>query len=215
MEMAFNEHYHEVMEILADMLVSVFQGLRKHFAKEIAIVRDQYPIEEFKFPEKGSDVLCLTFKEGVALLHEAGHTEVAELEDLSTEMERTLGKIVREKYDTDFYILDKFPSAARPFYAMPDANDENYSNSYGRPHSSLLPVLLTMDRLLHARRGDSFWGPAYPRLRIPWQANEGVRCRPQLAGIRGLRAKFQERRAAACRWRYRFGARGVFVLGIG
>jgi nondiscriminating aspartyl-tRNA synthetase len=132
MEMAFNEHYHEVMELLADMLVNVFKGLRQRFSKEIAIVREQYPIEEFKFPESGKDVLVLTFKQGVAMLHEAGHTEVSDLEDLSTEMERTLGRLVREKYDTDFYILDKFPAAARPFYTMPDPTDSNYSNSYGR-----------------------------------------------------------------------------------
>ncbi|KAA8902963.1 hypothetical protein FN846DRAFT_891342 [Sphaerosporella brunnea] len=130
MEMAFNEHYHEVMELLADMLVNVFKGLRQHFAKEIAIVREQYPIEEFKFPESGKDVLVLTFKEGVKMLHEAGHTEVSDLEDLSTEMERTLGRLVREKHDTDFYVLDKFPAAARPFYTMPDPADPLYSNSY-------------------------------------------------------------------------------------
>ncbi|KAI5818660.1 hypothetical protein BZA77DRAFT_306139 [Pyronema omphalodes] len=130
MEMAFDEHYHEVMEVLADMLVNVFKGLRTQYAKEIAIVREQYPIEEFKFPESGKDVLVLTFKEGVKMLHEAGHTEVSDLEDLSTEMERTLGKLVREKYDTDFYVLDKFPAAARPFYTMPDPTDANYSNSY-------------------------------------------------------------------------------------
>jgi len=134
MEMAFDEHYHEVMEVLADMLVNVFNGLRQNFAKEIAIVRDQYPIEEFKFPETGKDVLVLTFKQGAAMLHEAGHTEVSDLEDLSTEMERTLGRLVRAKYDTDFYILDKFPSAARPFYTMPDPTDNQYSNSYGRTH---------------------------------------------------------------------------------
>jgi nondiscriminating aspartyl-tRNA synthetase len=138
MEMAFDEHYHEVMEVLADMLVNVFKGLRTQYAKEITIVREQYPIEEFKFPESGKDVLVLTFKEGVKMLHDAGHTEVSDLEDLSTEMERTLGKLVREKYDTDFYILDKFPSAARPFYTMPDPSDANYSNSYGMFTTSTL-----------------------------------------------------------------------------
>ncbi|KAG8908261.1 aspartate--tRNA ligase dps1, partial [Tulasnella sp. 417] len=29
-----------------------------------------------------------------------------------------------------YYILDKFPSAVRPFYTMPDAADPHYSNSY-------------------------------------------------------------------------------------
>ena len=31
---------------------------------------------------------------------------------------------MREKYDTDFYILDKYPMAVRPFYTMPDAHDK-------------------------------------------------------------------------------------------
>ncbi len=27
------------------------------------------------------------------------------------------------QYDTDYYILDKYPLAVRPFYTMPDPND--------------------------------------------------------------------------------------------
>jgi aspartyl-tRNA synthetase len=107
--MAFEEHYHEVVEVLENLFVYIFNGLRERFAKEIAIVREQYPVEEFKIPKEGK-VLRLTFKEGIAMLREKGY-EVADLEDLSTEMERNLGKLVLEKYDTDFYILDKFPIA--------------------------------------------------------------------------------------------------------
>lgn len=44
--------------------------------------------------------------------------------------ERALGKIVKEKYDTDFYMLYGYPSAIRPFYTMLDPNDPNYTNSY-------------------------------------------------------------------------------------
>ena len=61
--------------------------------------------------------------QGVALLAKAGIVQ-NELEDLSTENERSLGDIVAEKYETDFYILDKFPLAVRPFYTMPDPADE-------------------------------------------------------------------------------------------
>jgi len=41
-------------------------------------------------------------------------------EDLSTENEKKLGDIVREKYDTDFFFMDKYPLSVRPFYTMPD-----------------------------------------------------------------------------------------------
>ncbi len=33
--------------------------------------------------------------------------------DLTTELERSLGKIVKEKYKTDFYILYRYPLAVR------------------------------------------------------------------------------------------------------
>lgn len=50
--------------------------------------------------------------------------------DLTGAMELELGRIVKEKYGTDFFMLDKYPSTIRPFYTMPDPNDHRYSNSY-------------------------------------------------------------------------------------
>lgn len=51
-------------------------------------------------------------------------------EDLTTANEKFLGKLVKEKYGTDFFILDKYPLAVRPFYTMPDPNSKKFSNSY-------------------------------------------------------------------------------------
>lgn len=128
LEMTFEEHYHEVLDVLSELCLFIFKELKNRYGKEIELVRRQFPMEEFKLPEDGK-VVKLTYKEGVALLREAGK-EIGDFEDLSTENEKLLGKLVREKYDTDFYILDKFPLAIRPFYTMPDAEDANYSNSY-------------------------------------------------------------------------------------
>jgi aspartyl/asparaginyl-tRNA synthetase len=44
-------------------------------------------------------------------------------EGLSREAELWLGQLVKETYNTDYYILDKFPASARPFYTMPDPDD--------------------------------------------------------------------------------------------
>jgi aspartyl-tRNA synthetase len=41
----------------------------------------------------------------------------------STENEKLLGRLIKEKYDTDYYIIDKFPMALRPFYTMADPED--------------------------------------------------------------------------------------------
>ncbi|KAE9388309.1 hypothetical protein BT96DRAFT_947723 [Gymnopus androsaceus JB14] len=40
-------------------------------------------------------------------------------EDLSTRAEIKLGQLVKAKYKTGYYILDRFPRSARPFYTMP------------------------------------------------------------------------------------------------
>ncbi|WP_411027547.1 amino acid--tRNA ligase-related protein, partial [Salmonella sp. s54925] len=82
--------------------------------------------EPFKFLEPS---LVLNYVEGLKMLKEAG-VEMGDEDDLSTPNEKILGKLVREKYDTDYYILDKYPLAVRPFYTMPDPNNPKYSNSY-------------------------------------------------------------------------------------
>ena len=129
LEMAFEEHYDEVIDVLVDMFMFIFTELKSRYGKEIEVVRKQYPVDEFKLPKDGK-MVRLTFKEGLQLLKEIEGVDLPPFEDLSTEHEKLLGKIVHDKYDTDFYILDKFPLAARPFYTMPDVQDANYSNSY-------------------------------------------------------------------------------------
>ena len=49
---------------------------------------------------------------------------------MSTEAEKALGRLVKEKYNTDFYMLYGYPKSARPFYTMLDPNDERFTNSY-------------------------------------------------------------------------------------
>jgi aspartyl-tRNA synthetase len=51
-------------------------------------------------------------------------------EDMSTPNEKLLGKLVKEKYGTDFYVLNHFPLEIRPFYTMPSPDFPNYGNSY-------------------------------------------------------------------------------------
>ena len=126
LEMAFSEHYHEVLDLFDKLFISIFKGLQSRFSSEIATVGQQYPGEKFEFLEPS---LRLQFKDAIALLREAG-VEIGDFDDLSTEQERVLGRLVKEKYKTDFFMLDKFPLAIRPFYTMPDPVDPRYSNSY-------------------------------------------------------------------------------------
>lgn len=121
------------MEFAEDLLVFILSQLKERYKDQIAIVQKSYPkAGDFKLPKNGK-ALRLNYMDGVALLKEAG-VDVSEQErfedDFSTAMEKQLGQIIREKYDTDFFVLDKFPMAVRPFYTKSCPNDPNLSNSY-------------------------------------------------------------------------------------
>ena len=127
MEMAIKEHFFEVLDVLDDLFVHMFDGLNERFAHELEVVNQQHPFEPLKYLRP---TLRLEFPEGIKMLQDAGVEDVDPLGDLSTPQERRLGELVKEKYDTDFYILHKYPADARPFYTMPDPSDPRYSNSF-------------------------------------------------------------------------------------
>jgi aspartyl/asparaginyl-tRNA synthetase len=147
LEMAIEDHYHEVVDMLDGALRAIFHGLQTEYRREIETVRKLYPSEDLVFPEK---TVRLHFADGVQMLRDAGWTddghEIDMYEDFSTRTEKKLGDLVKEKYGTDYYILgehypafalvahpiaftDKFPASARPFYTMPDPDDPKRANA--------------------------------------------------------------------------------------
>ena len=132
LEMEIEDSYVEVRDLVEDLLLFIFRGLRDRCACEIALVRSVYPSDEFLLPEPGKEVR-LTFAEGQRLLREEGPAEyrnVSDDEDMSTPQEKALGALVRQKFNTDFYILDKFPEGARPFYALEDPANPAVTNAF-------------------------------------------------------------------------------------
>ncbi|RSL47549.1 hypothetical protein CEP53_009891, partial [Fusarium sp. AF-6] len=132
LEMEIEDHYHEVREMLEGVLLYIFRGLKERCAEQIALIRTVYPSEDFLLPEPGKEVR-LTFAEGQALLRAEGPEEyrnVSDEEDMSTPQEKALGALIKEKYNTDFYVLDKFPEGARPFYALEDPENPKVTNAY-------------------------------------------------------------------------------------
>ena len=126
LEMSIKEHYFEILDMCGELFVYIFKGIEERYAKQLDVIRKQFPFEPLKC---SNPVLKITFEEGVNLLNEAGFKQDLH-EDLDSINEKTLGKLVREKYDTDFYILHKYPISARPFYTMLNKEDPKFTNSY-------------------------------------------------------------------------------------
>jgi nondiscriminating aspartyl-tRNA synthetase len=132
LEMAIDEHYHEVLRTLDNTFKHIFKGIYEKYRPEIEAVKRHFPHEDLVWLD---DTPVLPFAEAIKMLNETGWrdehgNELPLDEDLGTRDEIQLGKVVKEKFGTDYYILDKFPVSARPFYAMPDPNNKNVTNSF-------------------------------------------------------------------------------------
>lgn len=150
LEMAIDDHYMETLEVIHEMFRHIFTGLETRMANELAIIREQYPSEACTFTE---EPCVLHWPEAMDILKDEGFDVGDGMGDLNGAMvsslvsselnnllspnlifpqtkELALGRVVKEKYGTDFFMLDKYPMEIRPFYTMPDPDDPKFSNSY-------------------------------------------------------------------------------------
>jgi ergosteryl-3beta-O-L-aspartate synthase len=132
LEMVINWHYHEAMWLIDAALKHIFKGIYENYRREVQTLTHHFPHEDLIWHEQTT---VITFAEGVKMLNESGWrnsdgSEQSEHEDLPTKGEKRLGELVKETFHTDYYILDKFPTSARPFYTMLDPNDSKVTNSF-------------------------------------------------------------------------------------
>lgn len=125
-EMEIKRDYREILQTYGKLLVYMFNGLRDRFVPELAAVQKQYHFEPLVYRE---ETLVLDWDDAVRMVHESGG-RMGDFEDFNTENEVRLGKVVKEKYGTDFYIVTGFPSDVRPFYTKKDPRDDRHALAF-------------------------------------------------------------------------------------
>lgn len=108
--MVIERSYLEARTIIDGMLKHIFKSLQQNHGPLIEKVKRQFPHDDLAFPE---ETVVLKYTDGIALLKESGWREedgeeIEDLEDLSRPAEVRLGQLVKEKYNTDYYILGPF-----------------------------------------------------------------------------------------------------------
>lgn len=127
LEIEPNQTYYNILNLLWNLLDHIIKNVGKmKYPHPFDYIKNHYNFEEILYPK---EPLIIDFKEGVKLLNDAGFNQ-SNTEDLSTENERELGKIIKNKYGSDLFILEQYPVNVRPFYTMPNELDNNYTNSY-------------------------------------------------------------------------------------
>lgn len=78
LEMSFEEHYHEVLDLFDELFVFLFDKIKTEYAEEIKTVQRQHPFDDFLYLPK---TLRLTYQDAVKLLRENG-VEMGDYDDL-------------------------------------------------------------------------------------------------------------------------------------
>jgi nondiscriminating aspartyl-tRNA synthetase len=116
----------EPIRQLWNCLRSIFSDLETNYKTECEYLRSIHTVSPLIYPEVP---LMINFAEGVAMLIEAGYSQDF-FDDLTTENEKQLGKLVFDKYGSELFVLTHYPTTVRPFYTMLSSEDHNYTNSY-------------------------------------------------------------------------------------
>ncbi len=118
-EMAYIDDEDDVLKVLERMFMYVMKQVEEKCKEEVALLGIKLDIPKFPFPR-------VTYKEGVEMLNAAG-SKMKLGEDLGSEDERKLGKLIQKKYGASAYFLTKFPTKVRAFYIM---NDGEYCRGF-------------------------------------------------------------------------------------
>jgi len=114
-EMAFINSEEDVMKILENLVYKMW-GKAKENKDELKVLNKEIQLPNLPFKR-------ITYDNAIVKLNDE-NVKISWGEDLGTEEEKALGKIMK-KEGHDFYFITKYPIEAKPFYTM-------YDNKYSR-----------------------------------------------------------------------------------
>ncbi|BCU68301.1 aspartate--tRNA(Asn) ligase [Sulfolobales archaeon HS-7] len=116
-EMAFAD-YHDVMELLEDLVTNMIDVVKTHCGKELAELKHELPNITKPFPK-------ISYSEALEILRGKGFT-IKFGDDIGTPEAR----ILAEEVGTPFYFLVEWPSFTRPFYTKSIDSNPDLSESF-------------------------------------------------------------------------------------
>ncbi len=120
-EVAFIEDEHDIMRIEEEMVVYVLEKVKKDCKEQLELLGKEIKVPKTPFPE-------LEFPKIYDILKELGKP-IRKGEDLNRDAEEALGEYVKEKYKSEFFFVNKFPFAIKPFYVMRDGEKSEHARS--------------------------------------------------------------------------------------
>ncbi|CAN8095706.1 unnamed protein product [Discula destructiva] len=130
------DHWTEILDTSEALLVFVISGLhdRQKYRDAIEATKRLYPSAgSFRLGfDKDGRLPRLTFSEAKLLLqeHHIVDTQNGLESDMTADEEAALGRLMRDTYGTDAFILTDYPARLRPYTYTPSSSMHNGTNSF-------------------------------------------------------------------------------------
>ncbi len=110
-EMSYIENEKDVIEVEEGLIKSALKAVEDECREELGLFGAEIKIPDSRFP-------VLEFPAIYDILEELGFKPKRGEEDYSKQGEAALGDYVKKKYHSDFFFVNRFPYAIKPFYVM-------------------------------------------------------------------------------------------------
>lgn len=124
-EMGFFDHWHEILDIQENCLKFIVKYLNTNYASEIATLGNDIvkAPENVPFPR-------IPFAEAQEIFYQRTGIDERHEPDLSPAAERELCKYSQETFGTDLVFVIDWKTSKRPFYAYPNDENPEISNTF-------------------------------------------------------------------------------------
>lgn len=120
-EMSFLRDETETMRLEEQVIVEAIRFVLENCQNELETLNKKISIPKTPFPE-------LRFPEIYKILKKLGF-KIKDGHDLNRDVKNILAGYVKENYDSDFFFINRFPFALKPFYVMRVDEEPKYARS--------------------------------------------------------------------------------------
>ncbi len=121
-EMGYINDFTEIMEIETGFLKYTMELLKKEYKSELELLKVDVPNID-KIP-------CVKFADAKEMVSKEYNRRIKDPNDLEPEEEQLIGKLFKDKYNSDFVFVTHYPAKKRPFYAMDDPENSKITLSF-------------------------------------------------------------------------------------